>query len=650
MPEKYAATAGARVLICEDEMLFAEDMALTLKDSGYEIAGMVATGEEAVQTAEEARPDLILMDIKLAGEIDGIEAAERIRSKLDIPLIYLTAYTEKDVFKRAKHTEPYGYVGKPASMTQLISTIETALYKHHADRKVRESEARRAKAEELTGLHSWEWDVQTGLLFWSAESYRSFGWYQGRDRPTFDSFIESVHADDREMVRAVLMDSLDGKRPYDLEFRIVQPNGQERILHSRGEIQRDDNGRPLRMLGMALDITERKCAEEERKRLREQLFHAKKMEAIGALTGGIAHDFNNMLTIINGFAEMILLDITEDNPIYADIQAILQTGRKGAEIVQRLLAFTKKAEITVSPLDLNEVIRNSVALMERTFPKMIAIEMRLASDLGTVNGDRAQIEQALMNLCINAKDAMTDGGTLKIETENVTVDEAYCRRNLGATPGRHVLMAISDTGGGISKELMERVFDPFFTTKGWDSKKGTGLGLSVAKGIAEQHGGWIACESSCSKGTTFTLYFPVTEEFTAARESEAGTDPGEVRVKVLLVDDEDLVRDLGKRILERAGYGVITASNGKVALEIYAREQSSIGLVALDLIMPQMGGEKCLEELLKINPNVKVVVSTGGAMPKNERARLGACVKGFVNKPYQVRQFLDAVREALASE
>ena len=386
-------------------------------------------------------------------------------------------------------------------------------------------------------------------------------------------------------------------------------------------------------------------AQEREEQLRAQLLHSQKTEAIGTLTGGIAHDFNNMLTIINGYTELLLLDRTEDDPSYRVLQKILVTGRNGAEMVQRLLAFSKKGESNPQPLDLNRTVENSVSLMERTFPKIIEVETILGKDLGMVNADVSQVEQALMNLCINAKDAMPDGGHLRIETRNITVDEDYSRLYPGAKPGRHVLIEIADTGTGVSKEMMDRIFDPFFTTKGWDFKKGTGLGLSVAKGIVEQHGGWITCESEQGKGTTFSLYFPIIEDSSVVQKPEllAETVPG--GGKILLVDDEEYVRDLGKRILERAGYTVITAANGKEALEIYAREQSNIGLVVLDLMMPQMGGEKCLEELLKINPHARTVVSSGHPLTQRERDRLGAHAKGFVNKPYQLKQLLGAVRE-----
>ena len=391
------------------------------------------------------------------------------------------------------------------------------------------------------------------------------------------------------------------------------------------------------------DLTEQKLMEQ-------RLVEVQKMEAIGTLTGGIAHDFNNILTIMNGFTEMILLETAEDDDRREDLHKILETGRKGADLVQRLLALSRKGDSNPQPLNLNLVVENSRKLLERTFPKMIQIKTVLEKDLGMVNADNAQVEQILMNLCINAKEAMPDGGRLRMETRRVSVDEDYCSAHAGARPGPYVLIEISDTGTGMSKETRDRIFDPFFTTKGWDFKKGTGLGLSVAKGIVEQHSGWITCQSEPGKGTAFSIYFPLIEESPPVQKTESLAETFPSGESILLVDDEEYVRDLGKRILERAGYTVINAANGKEALEIYAREQSNIGLVVLDLVMPEMGGEKCLKELLKINPYVKVVVSSGHSLTPEERDHLGAYAKGFVNKPYEMKQFLDVVKEVLASE
>jgi two-component system, cell cycle sensor histidine kinase and response regulator CckA len=413
---------------------------------------------------------------------------------------------------------------------------------------------------------------------------------------------------------------------------------------------KDEDGLITGFVGITRDISDRIQAEREKELMNTQLLQAQKMESIGTLTGGIAHDFNNLLTIMNGYTELILSERKENDPIYADLQKILVTGRKGAEMVQRLLTFGKESEITLRPLGLNLVVQNLTSLLDRTFPKMIQIDMILEKEPGTVNGDAVRIEQALMNLCINAKEAMPGGGKITIRTKNVHIDDAYCKLQVTARVGPHVLIEVTDTGVGMGAGTLDRMFEPFFTTKGWDFNKGTGLGLSVAKGIVEQHGGWITCESEPGKGTAFKVYIPVIEQAPVAEKPRPRGEESRSSKKILLVDDEEYVRALGRRVLERAGYDVITASNGGEALNIYLKEQSSIALVVLDLIMPHMGGEKCLQELLKIDPYVKVVVSSGHSLDSRERNHLGAYTKGFVNKPYEMKKLLDVVKKALDSD
>jgi two-component system, cell cycle sensor histidine kinase and response regulator CckA len=394
------------------------------------------------------------------------------------------------------------------------------------------------------------------------------------------------------------------------------------------------------------DITDLKKAEEAKEAFRNQLLQAQKMESIGTLTAGIAHDFNNILTIMNGYTELILAERIEEDPICPDLRKILATGRKGAEMVQRLLAFAKKTEISVKTLDLRDIVENWVGLMRGSFPKIIEIETVFDEGLRPINADGSQIEQVLMNLSLNSKEVMPEGGRLRIEVRNVILDEAYLRQHHGAKAGQHVLLEVSDTGTGMEKDIADRMYDPFFTTKGWDFNKGTGLGLSVAKGIVEQHGGWITCESEQGKGTTFRIYFPTVEDKSATLHPEFVTQTPCKPKKILLVDDEEYVRDLGKRILERAGYAVVTASNGKEALDVVSGNREDIEVVILDLMMPEMGGEKCLEELLKIDPQVKVIVSSGHFLEARESRFFGATAKGFVNKPYEMGQLLEVVREA----
>ena len=398
---------------------------------------------------------------------------------------------------------------------------------------------------------------------------------------------------------------------------------------------------------LAIDITDRKRAEEEKERLWSQLLQAQKMEAIGTLAGGIAHDFNNLLTVVLGYSELLLLGKDERDSSYADLQKINQSARNGAELVKRLLAFSRKTEVDARPLNLNEQIEHVKSLLVRTIPKMVKIELLLSDETNSVKAGAIQMEQVLMNLAVNAKDAMPDGGTLTIKTESVDLDEEYCRLHLGSEPGRYVLLLVSDTGQGMDKETLKHIFEPFYTTK--ETGRGTGLGLAMVYGIVKQHGGYITCYSEPGLGTTFKIYLPVTMaevETPAPIEKPTPTRGSET---ILLVDDEEPIRALGKRILERSGYHVLTAVNGKEALSIYAKEKDAIRLVILDLIMPEMGGNECLKRLLKINRDAKVLISSGYSAGGESKDAKETGARGFVGKPYNMMQMLEAVRQTLDS-
>ncbi len=391
--------------------------------------------------------------------------------------------------------------------------------------------------------------------------------------------------------------------------------------------------------GIVRDVT-------EHKQLQRQLLQAQKMEAIGTLAGGIAHDFNNLLQVTMGYSEVLLSKKDKADPEYTRLQQILQASRSGTELVQRLLTLSRKTESKQRPIDLNHQIEQARRLLGRTIPKMIKIELHLAEFLATVNADPTQIEQVIMNLAVNARDAMPEGGKLTLCTENVILDEDYCRVNPGAKPGKCVLLAISDSGSGMDKEILDHMFEPFFTTKGLGM--GTGLGLAVVYGIVKQHAGYVTCESQPAQGTVFRVYLPAIEEQEIVSDElvEEPKLPGGTET-ILFVDDEDVVRDLGELILSESGYKVLTAKNGKEAREIYLKERESISLVILDLIMPEMGGTECLKELLKIDPQVKVLVASGYSADASVKETIQMGAKGFVTKPFRVKELLRDVRKVL---
>lgn len=381
--------------------------------------------------------------------------------------------------------------------------------------------------------------------------------------------------------------------------------------------------------------------------LQQQLLQAQKMEAIGTLSGGIAHDFNNLLQVVLGYSQVILDSKKEGEKDYSDVRQIYQAGIRGAELVKSLMTFSRKTAIQPKLISLNDQVEQISRMLARSIPKMIEIELLVDPGLATINADPTQIDLVLMNLAINAKDAMGEQGKLTFETGNVILDELYCKAHLGLTPGPYVLLAVSDSGQGMDRETVEHIFEPFFTTKG--EGKGTGLGLSTVYGIVRQHNGSIECESELGLGTTFKIYLPATPlQGKACEETTAATTPRLGNETILVVDDEESVRDVVRRILSRAGYTVMTASNGEQALDLYKQALGTVSLVILDLMMPVMGGYQCLEELLNMDPGAKVLIATG--LPMNDelsRLETIAGAKGCIPKPYNTSNLMMVVRDIL---
>jgi PAS domain S-box-containing protein len=389
--------------------------------------------------------------------------------------------------------------------------------------------------------------------------------------------------------------------------------------------------------GIVRDVT-------ERKQLEAQLRQAQKMEAIGQLAAGIAHDFNNLLTPIGGFAELLLRKAPEGSRQYEYLRQIKIGADRAAALTGQLRLFTRQEKGERHPVQLNSVVEETRDLLEHSLPKEITIELRLASELWAVEGDPSQISQVLMNLCLNARDAMPDGGTLTLETRNVTLDEEGARAIPEARPGRYVRLSVADTGYGMSPEVQARLFEPFFTTK--EIGKGTGLGLSVVYGIVKGHNGFINVYSEEGRGSTFHVYLPAIELTVEGREVEMLELPTGTET-ILMVDDEERVRELGQRVLELCGYTVLMAEDGLQALEVYQAHRGEIALVVLDVIMPQMGGRECLRRLREMDPGVRVLISTGYTVNGSAQQLVAEGALGVVEKPFQLYDFAAAVRAAL---
>ena len=379
--------------------------------------------------------------------------------------------------------------------------------------------------------------------------------------------------------------------------------------------------------------------------LRAQLLQAQKMEAIGTLAGGVAHDFNNLLQVVIGYSELMLNRSHQNERDRSDLKKIQSAAKQGAELVRNLLTFSRKVETKYAPVDLNKEIIQVQHFLHRTIPKTINIDLHLNNSLGFIKADPSQISQIVMNLGLNAVDAMPNGGTLTIKTDVVQFDKKFTGDSqFEPTQGSYVLLSVSDTGQGMDNDTMCHVFEPFFTTK--ETGKGTGLGLAIVYGIVKLHGGHITCKSKPGKGSSFEIYFPVLEEEVDVEVQNFDTPiPGGAET-ILLVEDDQEIRELGATLLAQVGYEVIMAGNGKEAIEIYQTNKDKISLILLDIIMPVMDGVKCMSELLRINPEVKVIVCTGfsetGPLSKNM-----AAAKGVVHKPYEMVELLETIRRVL---
>jgi PAS domain S-box-containing protein len=453
--------------------------------------------------------------------------------------------------------------------------------------------------------------------------------------------VERFRRDDLEV-----MDTLREK--FIPEEIMTDARGRVRWLQTIKRPIVSPDGTASQMLGIATDITARKQTEEALYRSEEQLRQAQKMEAVGKLAGGVAHDFNNLLTVINGHTALSLRRLGQDGPLYPKLEAIREAGERAASLTRQLLAFSRKQIMQPKVLDLNHVIFETNKMLQRLIGEDIDLLIGLTPDLGKVKADPGQIEQVLMNLSVNARDAMPKGGKVTIETQNVLIDEEYSRRHLSVRPGRYVMLAVSDTGCGMDAATQERIFEPFFTTKG--TGKGTGLGLSTVYGIVKQSGGNIWVYSEVGRGTTFKIYLPCVdhhaEDFKSIAEAAQATPGTET---VLLVEDEEMVRNMTREILQESGYRVLEAAHGHEALHVAEQHDGPIHLMLSDVVMPQMSGRELAEQLSPRRAEMKVLYMSG--YTDDAIVHHGVLDEGmaFIEKPFTPSALTRKLREVLSA-
>ena len=404
------------------------------------------------------------------------------------------------------------------------------------------------------------------------------------------------------------------------------------------------------ILSVVRDITERKQAEAEKARLEAQINQAQKLESVGRLAGGVAHDLNNLLTPVLGYSEMLLDETSPESPQKRPLKEIENAAYRARNLVRQLLAFSRKQLLEFQSIQLNDFLTDFRQFLERTLRKNIAIYLELAPNLPSIEGDRTQLEQVIINLAINAQDAMPDGGQLTIETDRVELDESYASTHQGVTPGPYVMIAVSDTGCGMDAETRENLFEPFFTTKEVD--KGTGLGLATVYGIVKQHGGNIWAYSEPGLGSVFKIYLPVSENPAEHTRAETAESPASVSnpqgsETILLVEDHPQVKDLARVTLEKRGYTVLAAENGGQALSMLKTHEGALDLLLTDVVMPEMDGKELFEKVSGIYPNVRVIYMSGYS--ENVIAHHGVIDEGvnFIQKPFSIKTLSAKVREVL---
>jgi two-component system, cell cycle sensor histidine kinase and response regulator CckA len=633
---------GRRLLIVDDEKDFVLSLTDVLESYGY-IVEKAHSGKSALEKAREFCPQVTLLDIRLGNE-SGINLINRLKEETPglLPIV-MTAYATADTAIEALQEGAYDYLRKPLNPMDLLAKLDRCFERLQLEKEKTTAEEHYRLLIDTMNDGLGIQDLESRFTYVNNKLCEITGY--GRDELIGKGLTDLLDEANKKLyMDYTAKGSSEIGRGCELD--LLKKDGKALSVIISPQTLKDTEGVLKGYFVVVVDISKQKEAERERLRIESELQQAQKMESIGTLAGGISHDFNNSLQAILGYTQMLLIETVGMASINSKLTQIEKAAKRAGELTQQLLAFSRKVESRLRPTDLNHEVNQVGKLLQRTILKMINISLNLSEDLYIINADPAQIEQILMNLAINARDAMGEEGKLTITTENTFVDQEYCKSHFGLFPGGYVLLTFSDTGHGMDEELIKRIFEPFFTTKG--PGKGTGLGLPMVYGLVKKHNGYIECSSRPGEGTDFKIFFPaITDTLEETPEKkESDSIPGGTET-ILIIDDEILVRELAEHMLQKFGYKVLTAPGAETGIRIFRENKDDIALVILDMIMPGMGGVRCLEELLKIKPDIRVIIASGYTAEGARSSVMTSGARGFINKPFNVKEMLEKVRKEI---
>jgi PAS domain S-box-containing protein len=634
-----------RLLQIEDSESDADLITRLLMQAGFEVFSHRVEDAEGLRHAlADPTWDVIVADFHLPG-FDAPGALRILQEcGLDIPCIVVSGIMGEDTAVEMMKSGAHDYLTKN-NLTRLAPAVERELAEARSRREskqtqeeLRGSEERLALAVEATQLGTFDFYPQTGKLLWSKFARQHFG-LSAEAEVNYDTFRSALHPADRDratqMVQAALRYENGGH--YADEYRTLGiEDGQERWISSRGQVFFDPEARPVRFVGVTLNIT-------ERKRLEQRLQQAQKIESIGRLAGSIAHDFNNLLTVINGYAHLVLAEMGPQDTLRESMEELAKAAMQAAGLTRHLVAFNRRQVAEPKTILANELVKDYENMLRRLLGEDVELVLALDAAAGAFRADPGQMGQVLMDLAVNAKDAMPAGGKLVIETSSMVVDDHFARTHLDVSPGHCVVIAVTDTGTGMSAEVKSHLFEPFYTTK--EPGKGTGLGLSTVYGIVvNQNGGSIWVSSEPDRGTSIKMFFPAVDLETAAHPAvpiEQISSRGET---ILLAEDEAGVRKYTRNILERHGYIVLEATNGAEAIAAARNHPGGIHMLLTDIIMPLMGGVELSEKFNAEFPGIPVLFMSGYT---EQIMRHWNALSAYIEKPFTMPELLTRVRELL---